>query len=48
MRLEKSSLASDVLFCELPFGGLSLGVRWPTTVGRLRYCARGGKQIVAC
>src|ERR1700760_3730970 len=32
-RLEKSSAAAESLFCELPFGGLSLGLRCPTTVG---------------
>jgi hypothetical protein len=35
-RLEKSSLAAALLFSELPCGGLSFGVRCPTTVGRLR------------
>ncbi len=35
-RFEKSSLACALLFWELPRGGLSLGVRCPTTVGLLR------------
>src|SRR5579862_380971 len=37
IRFEKSSVAEALLFWELPRGGLSLGVRWPTTVGRLKY-----------
>src|SRR5580698_3987034 len=32
-RLEKSSAAAESLFSELPFGGVSLGLRCPTTVG---------------
>src|SRR6185437_2899912 len=34
-RLEKSSEAAASLLLELPLGGVSLGVRWPTTFGRL-------------
>src|SRR5690349_18880339 len=37
IRFEKSSLAAASLFCELPRGGVSLGLRCPTTVGRLKY-----------